>query len=356
MWWSGLALGALQALGKTKSLKSIAPGLALALSMAAITIYGETRISSLYPEASQAPKIKAAMIQANLDPMHDFLLNKLEVNVQEYRNLSHLVLESQSPQLLIWPESSVGYDYQLDIDDIEPLSPLDPLPNRHLPLLFGGQTRLSSYSSRPSFFNTAFLLSPRGKILGRYHKQILFPFSESWPLSDSISFLSKFENPRFELKAARKQASLQLPLRDETLKEPVKIATAICFEDMWGGVFFEQVYHDNARLLVALSNESWFADSVAVEQHLIVSSWRPIELGRFFLRSGNSGVTAMLDPLGRTTKRLKRNVKAGLVVEPALLQSSNTYVVFGRFKLFAVVVLSVDLALLRLLLGVRLIS
>ena len=63
------------------------------------------------------------------------------------------------------------------------------------------------------------------------------------------------------------------------------------------------IFCPEAGLLVNVSNDGWFGDSIAPHQHLQMARFRALEAGRYMLRSTNTGITAIIDPFGNVVKR-----------------------------------------------------
>jgi len=79
-----------------------------------------------------------------------------------------------------------------------------------------------------------------------------------------------------------------------------QLALAICYEDAFGEEMIRQL--PQATMLVNVSNDAWFGDSVAPWQHLQIARMRALESGRYMLRATNTGVTAIIDQYGKTVK------------------------------------------------------
>jgi apolipoprotein N-acyltransferase len=75
-----------------------------------------------------------------------------------------------------------------------------------------------------------------------------------------------------------------------------QLAVAICYEDAYGA---EQLYAlSDATLLINVSNDAWFGESIAPHQHLEIARMRALEAGRFVVRATNNGVSAFIGPDG----------------------------------------------------------
>ncbi len=96
-----------------------------------------------------------------------------------------------------------------------------------------------------------------------------------------------------------------------------RIAPNICYEDLFG----EEIganFRDDASsptILLNVSNIAWFGDSVAIDQHLVISRMRALEFQRPMLRATNTGATVVIDHHGRVIRSLARLTRGVLVAE-----------------------------------------
>jgi apolipoprotein N-acyltransferase len=79
------------------------------------------------------------------------------------------------------------------------------------------------------------------------------------------------------------------------------IAPSICYEALFGAL--QRPFYPQATLLVNVSNDAWFGDSIAPHQHLQIARMRSLEAGRWMLRATNTGISALIDPAGRVVSR-----------------------------------------------------
>ena len=111
-------------------------------------------------------------------------------------------------------------------------------------------------------------------------------------------------------------------------------AVAICYEDLFGEEMIEQL--PAARVLVNVSNDAWFGESFAADQHLQASQMRALESGRWMVRATNTGASAVIDDRGRVLKRLPPFV-AGTLIEPVQPRDGATpYVRCGNAPAIAI--------------------
>jgi apolipoprotein N-acyltransferase len=124
-----------------------------------------------------------------------------------------------------------------------------------------------------------------------YRKRHLVPFGEFIPLKPFGPWLVR-SVLRIPLDDFARGAENQPPMH----VAGQRLAIAVCYEDAFGEEMIRQL--PEATLLVNVSNDAWFGDSVAPWQHLQMAQTRALEMGRFMLRATNTGVTAIIDPRG----------------------------------------------------------
>jgi apolipoprotein N-acyltransferase len=61
---------------------------------------------------------------------------------------------------------------------------------------------------------------------------------------------------------------------------------------------------NGAEIIIISTNDSWFSDSAALDMHNSQSKLRAIETGRYIVRSANTGISSIIDPLGNVKQNL----------------------------------------------------
>ncbi len=200
------------------------------------------------------------------------------------------VLAPALPDLLVWPETAMPFAYPEGVLAGELRSFVRELG---IPLLFGAPGVEHLPEGGRLLYNRAFLLEPDGKE-AFYDKEHLVPFGEylppvlNWKIFESLlQGLGGFESGTQE----------QLfSLRTGSGRE-VSLGMLICYEAIFPELARQRAA-DGADLLLNISNDAWYDYTSAPVQHLQLALMRAVEQGRFVARATNSGITAMLDPLG----------------------------------------------------------
>jgi apolipoprotein N-acyltransferase len=79
--------------------------------------------------------------------------------------------------------------------------------------------------------------------------------------------------------------------------DDLTIAPYICYEVVYPD--FARRVGRGADLLLTVSNDTWFGNSLGPPQHLQMAAMRARELGRYMVRATNNGISALIDPQGR---------------------------------------------------------
>lgn len=102
----------------------------------------------------------------------------------------------------------------------------------------------------------------------------------------------------------------------------------ICHEAIFSGAFHDTAL-DQAQWILALTNDGWFLNSLGPYQHLEMARMRAIETGLPLVRVANTGITAVIDPLGRSLVEIPYGEQR--VIDVALPKALSTQPFYARF-------------------------
>jgi apolipoprotein N-acyltransferase len=201
-----------------------------------------------------------------------------------YRELT-LQLERQSPVLIIWPETSVPFSFPSgeSLDGEVEIIPQEVGSY----LLFGSLYRKEGKETK--YYNRAYLLSPKRRILGQYDKMHLVPFGEYVPLSSLFPFFNSLVGIG-NITPGEEVVIFEFPR--------AKFGTLICFEVIFPELCRKFV-RNGADFMVTITNDAWFGRTSAPYQHLAQATFRSIENRIWLVRAANTGISAFVDPWGR---------------------------------------------------------
>jgi apolipoprotein N-acyltransferase len=292
--------------------------IALALVPVASALYGGVRISQVDAKVAAAPKAQVGVVQANMS-----LVAKRSDRSEGLRRHLALTQEltSQGPlDLVAWSETSV-------VDAAPEEMTAEVYPRRFtrqlgVPTVFGAVLyRDVPDERRYVLFNSALITDREGQIRGRYDKTYLLAFGEFLPFGDTFPVLYDW-SPNSG-KFSRGTSLEALPLAGH------KVNVHICYEDVIPSFVNKMMRADPAELLVNMTNDAWFGDSTEPWIHLALSKFRAIEQRRYLARSTNSGVSAIIDPVGRVIGHTETFKQQAIRREVAWLTGSTPYNLWG---------------------------
>lgn len=193
------------------------------------------------------------------------------------------------PDLIVWPESAVP----VLLNEAGPAFDAILRAADGVPLALGIQRR-----DGDRVFNSLVVLDGIGARTDVYDKHHLVPFGEYIPFGDLAA--------RFGLSGfAAREGDGYSPGPGPRLVSLGRLGTAlplICYE----AVFPQDATGTRRRpaLLLQITNDAWFGSRTGPYQHLAQARMRAIEQGLPMIRVANTGISAMIDPLGRITATL----------------------------------------------------
>ncbi|MEQ1517283.1 MAG: apolipoprotein N-acyltransferase [Usitatibacteraceae bacterium] len=261
---------------------------------------------------SGAP-LSVALLQGNIEQSLKWREDQQGATLDNYREL----FEKTNARLIVLPETALPFPLRdAPPEYLVALKRRAESNNGDAILGIAIVERGPSATQPYSVTNSAITLgrSP----LQRYDKQHLVVFGEFIP-----PFLGWVYN------------WLQIPLGSMTEgrndQKPLQvaghaIAVNICYEDAFGAEVARQL--PEAELLVNLSNMAWFGKYLASDQQTQFSQMRSLEMGRWMLRSTNTGVTAAINEKGEIFKALPQFVRGTLEVDVQPRRGTTPYVVW----------------------------
>ncbi len=187
-------------------------------------------------------------------------------------------------------------------------------------------------------YNSAALITPDGRWMGRYDKVHLVPFGEYVPYQGLFSFAHQLTR---EVGAFSRGTS-----RNTFNVDSYDAGVLICYESIFPGEA-RQFAANGAQVFVNISNDGWFGETAAPYQHLNHARMRAIENDRWLLRSTNTGITASIDPFGRIAEQAPRNQRTAIDAPFSVVKDTTFYTRHGDWFPYLCAIISLGVILAR---------
>ncbi len=308
-------------------------GRIIAIGMVVLPYLAGAILSNIDWTEEAGPPLTATIIQAGIPQDQKWQPEMLEPTLRYYRGET---LKARDSDIVLWPEVAIPsatdlmgpFMAQLEADAL----------GAEQSIIYG---ILEREQVRGDWLTYNSMILTDGTKRQAYRKRHLVPYGEYFPVPD-------FLRDNFEMRF--------IPQTDLTPGAPVQellvhgidtpLATAICYEDAYGA---EQLYAlPEARLLINVSNDAWFGDSIAPMQHLQIARMRSIEAERETIRATSTGISAVIDHKGELVER-------GAQFEPVVMTRSvqprsgaTPYVNWGNYPIIVISLLLLVGAWLRI--------
>lgn len=285
-------------------------------ALVASLIYGQVRIGQVEALEAAAPKLKTAIVQANVGAANKHA--SAEAGIRRYRRMTDEAMRIPGVGLVVWPESGLNRAVPEDVTHLEGV-----VASRVRVPMIVGAIRVR-FEERRKVWNSALALGPGGEIQGTYDKTKLLAFGEYVP-GDSI-FPGIYELLPYTARFERGQSLAPLGVG------PWQLSTDICYEDVIPG-FIRSLMGpiDDAgtrpHAMVNLTNDSWYGPKEP-PIHLALATFRSIEHRRWLIRSTATGISAFIDGAGRIVRSTGFETEELLVEDVPMITGGPT--VYGR--------------------------
>jgi apolipoprotein N-acyltransferase len=245
--------------------------------------------------------VKLRIMQPNLEQDARFNYSAKEEVMRKYLTLSDRASGPQSTgvrdvNILIWPESAFPFFLTREADAMAQIADLLPKGT----VLITGSVRAPDLPPGVRVtraYNSIYVIDHDGSVLSVYDKLHLVPFGEYLPYQDLMEKLGFVQLTKVQggFIPGTVRRSMEIPNAPRALP-------LICYEAIFPGDVTTR--DDRPGWIVNLTNDGWFGISTGPYQHLQQVRMRAIEEGLPVVRAANTGISAVIDPLGRIVTEL----------------------------------------------------
>jgi len=283
------------------------------------------------------PKVKLRLMQPNLQQDQKFNYTAKNEVMQRYLRLSNRATGPDSNGVhdvthLIWPEAAFPFFLTREPDALAQIADLLK-PNTEL---ITGAVRAAPTEPGQRItraYNSVYVIDGDGSIRGIYDKVHLVPFGEYLPFQ---SFLEKLGLQQLTKIAGGFLSGDRRRAMD--VAGAPKMLPLICYEAIFPGAAVPA--GERPGWLVNVTNDGWFGISSGPYQHFQQARVLAIAEGLPLVRAANTGISAVVDPLGRIIKSLPLGTEG--VLDSALPRAipPTLYAQFGNYILILMLVAS----------------
>jgi apolipoprotein N-acyltransferase len=233
-------------------------------------------------------------------------------------------LAGQDLDLIVWGESSVGFDLADRPDLANRIAALSRLTGADIMVNVDARR-----SDRPGIYKSSVLVGPQGPTGDRYDKMRLVPFGEYIPARSLLGWATSVGKAAGE---DRRRGTEQVVMN---VGHGLRVGPMVCFETAFPDMT-RHLAQEGAEVLLAQSSTSSFQGSWAPEQHASLAALRAAETGRPMVHATLTGVSAVYGPSGeRIGSWLGTGASRTMVYEVPLARGVTPYVRLGDWPVQA---------------------
>ena len=331
-----------------RSRRRFSPVLLAALVLAGCATYGAIRLTAT--PTTFVSGVRLRIMQPNMPQDDRFRSDRKDEILSEYLALSDRATSPQRSGIadvthLIWPESAFPFVLSRDAQALarigRALGPSTVLVTGAARVEPAGRSALPG-ELRVNYFNSIQVLGNGGTILDSSDKVHLVPFGEYLPFQ---SLLERLRIRQF----------VHIPggfepgdrLRRLSVPGLPPVAPLICYEAIFSGdVMPTNALSERPGLMLNVTNDGWFGSTAGPYQHFAQARLRAIEEGLPLIRAANTGISAIVDPVGRVVAALPLGVDG--VLDGQLPQGIPA-TIFAMFPNWAFLILTLLASFLALI-------
>ena len=303
--------------------------------LAAMYGYGVARLAT-HP-TSYVPKVKLRLMQPDLQQDQKFNYSAKNEVMARYLRLSNRATGPDSKgvhdaTILIWPEAAFPFFLTREPDALAQIADLIRPDTQ----LITGAVRAAPTEPGQRVtraYNSVYVIGGDGTVRSVYDKVHLVPFGEYLPFQSLLESLGLQQLTKVAggfLSGDRRRAM-------DVAGAP-KVLPLICYEAVFPGAAVPA--GERPGWLVNVTNDGWFGISSGPYQHFQQARVLAIAEGLPLVRAANTGISAVVDPVGRILKSLPLGTEGVLDAQLPRALGVTIYARFGNYVLLVILLVS----------------
>ena len=294
---------------RVSTTKKIINSILISFIILSLFIFGNYEINKNKIKLSEVnDKVFIKIVSPNFDLKYGLTEEQIEERFKKLIRYSDPSKDKKT--VFIWPEgvfSGYSYDEVFTFKEII----LKNFSKEHT-IIFG-INQLDPKSG--NFYNSMLVVDNNFKIIQNYNKRKLVPFGEFLPLENFLNNfgLKKITEGHGSFLRGNKNKNIYI--------DKINFLPLICYEVIFPDLI--QKSEPGTNLIINISEDGWFGNSIGPDQHFTKSIFRAIENNTFLLRSANKGISAIIDNKGKIIKQLNRNEAGNIEFEVPLIKSNK---------------------------------
>jgi len=277
--------------------------------------------------------VNVLVAQTNIDPNSKFNNQSWKYEKEMFYQLTNQV--NDNIDYILFPETYLSTQFTIINDDPiqynrNQIAHITRMLEKYkkLNIILGATIDQFSDYSNLKKYNSA--LQINSDTIQYYHKSKLVPGAEQLPFKSVLKYFLK--GNFLQLAGGAGNLSIQDSISVFTFNDN-KVAALICYESVFPN-HVRKFIKEGAQAIFIITNDGWWGDSQGRKQHNSYACIRAIETRRYVVRSANTGISSVINPLGKFEHSLNFNTMDSFIHSIKLLSFKTFYVKHGNFLIF----------------------
>jgi apolipoprotein N-acyltransferase len=291
-------------------------------------LYGLNVLSKFKEKNIEKHDFVIKIVSPNID-LNEFLKNENDdVIIKKLIKLSNPKADQKT--IFIWPEGMFSSIY---LNEIKKYHKIFSKAFSNLHLIIFGINNLENKNNVENVYNSLAIVDNNLNLIGSYNKNKLVPFGEFLPMEKYLHKIGLKKITHGYKSFSRGEQRNVINIKNQYYD--FKLLPLICYEIIYSGKI--NIKKRNVDLIVNISEDGWFGNSIGLHQHFNKAIYRAIEEGNYIARSANNGISAFIDPNGRILHKTEFNDANTIIASLPMHRSKTIFSKYGN-KVFAIII------------------